>query len=461
MLADASGWGGGAWGRDGVIVFSAEGARTLLRVVASGGTAVPVTPLTPGDQVDCWPQFLPDGRRFLFFHQTNSADSTGVYLGSLDGGEPTRILSVATMAVYAPPGVLLHVRQGVLVSLQFDPIRGVVTGEPTPVAHNIGDGGFPPFRAPVSVSTTGVLVYRVAGGERLRQLVWIDRAGVDEGTVGPPFSGFFIGAVLSPDGQRVAVGRTVSGNLDVWLSDVGSGTQSRFTFDRNDDGYPIWSPDGSRVVFASTRNGAGDLFQKLASGSSDEQPLVVTPEEKAPLSWSRDGRFLLYRARRPGKVDFDLWALPMSGERKPFPVLQSSFDEGSGEIAPDGKWVAYTSNESGRMEVYVQSFPGPGGKRQLSSMGGTQLRWRPDGHELFYIAPDERLMAVPIAVGADGQMTAGAPMPLFLTRITPYYDRYAQYSIAPDGRFLMNVVVEAPVVPPITVVLNWDAALKQ
>jgi hypothetical protein len=151
----------------------------------------------------------------------------------------------------------------------------------------------------------------------------------------------------------------------------------------------------------------------------------------------------------------------MTGERKPFPVLQTPFDESSGEISPDGKWVAYTSNESSRMEVYVQSFPGPGGKRQLSSMGGAHRRWRPDGRELFYIAPDDRLMAVPIAVGADGQLEAGAPVPLFPTRISPYYDTYAQYSIAADGRFLMNAVVEAPVVPPITVVLDWDTALKQ
>jgi len=370
-------------------------------------------------------------------------------------------MAAETTAVYAPPGVLLQVRQGALVALRFDLTHGAVSGDPIPVAQGVGEGGYPPFRGAFAASTTGVLTYRVAGGERQRQLVWIDRAGVSRGTIGPPFPGFFIGAELSPDGRHVAVTRVVSGNLDVWLSDGGSGMPNRFTFDRNDDGVPVWSLDGRRVVFASNRNGVDDLFEKPASGTSDEQPLLVTPEPKVPLSGSRDGRFLLYAVRDPNKMGADLWALPLVGERKPFPVVQTPFDESSGEFSPDGKWVAYTSNESGRAEVYAQSFPGPGGKRQISPMGGSQLRWRPDGRELFYIAPDERMMAVSIAVGADRQLEAGAPVPLFPTRVSPYYDTIPQYTVAPDGRFLMNVVVEAPTVPPITVVLNWDAAFKK
>jgi len=428
-------------------------------VAASGGTPVPVTRLTSVDEGDCWPQFLPDGRRFLYFRIGTSAETRGVYVGSLDGGEPTRVLRAETTAVYAPPGVLLHVREGTLVAMRFDLAQGVVSGDPIPLAQGIGDGGFPLFRSVVAVSTTGVLAYRAAGGERLRQLAWFDRAGVDRGTVGAPVQGFFIDAALSPDGGRAAMGRVVAGNLDVWLSDVGSGTQNRFTFDPHDDGQAVWSPDGSRIAFASRRLGPGDLFEKPASGSSDEQPLLLTREGKAPLSWSRDGRFLLYRAQGTDGLDRDLWALPLTGERKPFPVVQTPFDEASGDISPDGKWVAYTSDESGRIEVYVQSFPGPGGKRQISTTGGSQIRWRPDGRELFYVAADERLIAVPITLGADGQLETGAPVPLFRTRISPYFDRHAQYSIAPDGRFLMNVVVEAPDVPPITVVLNWDAAL--
>jgi eukaryotic-like serine/threonine-protein kinase len=461
VLADASSGWGGTWGSDGVIVFASGGP--LLRVGSTGGQAVPVTPFRPesGDVNDCWPQFLPDGRRFLFFHVTNSRETTGVYVGSIGGGAPRRILTSQTMALYAPSGVLLQIRQQTLVALPFDAVGGVITEDPIPIAQGLGEEGFPPFRGAFAVAATGVLAYRLAGGERRRQLMWVDRGGLARGATGQPFPGYFISAELSPDGQRVAVDRFVSGNEDVWLFDVQTAVPTRFTFDPKNDWGPVWSADGRRVLFASNRNGVDDLFEKPASGAGEEQPLLMTPQVKKPLDWSKDGRFLLYRAQDRKRLDFDLWALPLMGERKPFPVVQTPFDEGSGQISPDGKWVAYTSNESGRIEVYAQSFPGPGGRRQLSSMGGTQLRWRPDGRELFYIAPDERLMAVPISVAADGQLEPGAPMPLFLTRISPYYEQYAQYSIARDGRFLMNVVVEAPTVPPVTVVLNWDTLLKR
>ena len=459
-LADATGWGA-AWSRDGVIVFSAQFPAPLLRVAASGGAPVAVTRLAAGDVHDCWPQFLPDGRRFLFFHGTNNPETTGVYLGSLDGGEPTRVLVAQTMAVYAPPGVLLQVRQGALAALRFDATRGVVSGDPIPVAAAVGNGGYPPFRGAFTVSTAGVLAYRAGGGERLRQLAWFDRAGVSRGTIGPPFAGFFYGAQLSPDGRRVAVERMVTSDEDVWLFDVGSGVPSRFTFDQKDDWAAIWSSDGRRVVFASDRNGVNDLFEKQANGTDDEQLLLRTPESKTPLSSSRDGRWLLYAARDPKKRDADIWALPLVGGRKPFPVLQTPFDENWGEFSPDGKWVAYSSNQSGHLEVYAQSFPGPGGKRQISPAGGSRPRWRPDGRELFYLAPDDRLTAVPIAVGSDGQLEAGAPVVLFPARIGPMYNPIPPYAATPDGRFLMDLVVEAPTVPPITVVLNWDAALTK
>ena len=366
------------------------------------------------------------------------------------------------MAVYAPPGVLLHVRQGTLVARRFDLTRGVVAGEPIPIAQGIGDtgyGGYPPFRGVFTVSATGVLAYRAHGGERLRRLAWIDRAGVSHGTIGPPFPGYFIGAELSPDGRRVAVDRVVSFDEDVWLLDVKTGVPGRFTFDPKDDAGAVWSADGHRMVFASNRNGFYDLFEKPASAARDEQPLLVTPESKEPLSWSLDGRFILYAVRKANKLDRDLSALPLTGDRKPFSVVQTPAEESWGQFSPDGRWVAYQSNESGRMEVYVQAFPETGGKRQISSKGGSQIRWRPDGRELFYVAADDHLMAAPITDGVDGQLEVGAPVPLFSTKISPYYGTVAQFAVAPDGRFLMNVVVEAPTAPPITVVLNWPAAL--
>jgi hypothetical protein len=221
------------------------------------------------------------------------------------------------------------------------------------------------------------------------------------------------------------------------------------------------------VVFASEPNGVFDLFEKLASGAGDEQPLLVTADNKNPLAWSPDGRVLLYATQHP-KTGADLWALPLAGERKSFPVAQTPFDEAAGQFSPDGRWVAYQSNESGPVQIYVRPFPGLGDKWQVSTAGGSQPRWRRDGKELFYVAPDARLMAVSIAVGADSQtVEAGAPVPLFATRLASGSNipggvmSKPQYAVASDGRFLMNVAVEGATAPPITVVLNWDAALKK
>jgi dipeptidyl aminopeptidase/acylaminoacyl peptidase len=372
-----------------------------------------------------------------------------------------------TAAVYAPPGALLLVRQGVLVAYRFDSTRGVVRGDPLPVAQGVGmDAGV--YRGAFAVSATGVLAHRAAGAVERRQLVWVDRSGAVRGTVGPADETGLANPELAPDGRRVAVNRTVQGNQDIWLIEVGRGVASRFTFDADLDGFPLWSPDGRRVVFASTRKGVADLFEKPTSGTGDEQPLLVTSERKIPQTWSSDGRFLLY-ALQHAKTGADLWALPLVGEHSPFPVVQTPFDEGAGQISPDGKWVAYESNESGRVDIYVRPFPGPGDHWQVSTAGGNQPRWRPNGKELFYVAPDSHLMAVPIAVRADRQtLEAGAPAPLFPTRLASGANislrgafSKPQYAVAPDGRFLMNVAVDGATAPPITIVLNWEASLKR
>jgi Tol biopolymer transport system component len=469
VLADAPRALGGTWNGNGVILFAPTAASPLMRVPATGGTPVAVTRLPPGvaprqGGSHRFPQFLPDGRRFLFL------EGPRLYVGSLDGGESSRVAEVegveTLQAQYAPPGVLLLVRQGALVAYRFDAARGVVSGDPMPVARTVGrdlSGGT------FAVSTTGVLVYR-AGGER-RQLVWVDRAGAVLSTVGPADENALANPELAPDGRRVAVDRTVQGNRDVWLIEVGRGVASRFTSDANDDGSPVWSPDGRHLVFFSTRNGANDLFEKPTSGVGDERPLFTTATGKVPMAWSSDGQFLLYAAINVKTGLDDLWALPMVGERKPFPVVQTPFQEGAAQFSPDGRWVAYESTESGSVAIYIRPFPGPGGQWQVSTAGGSQPRWRPDGRELFYVAPDGRLMAVPIAVSVDRQtLDAGAPMPLFPTRLASGGNLSIgprgtslkpQYAVAPDGRFLMNVAVEGATAPPITVVLNWPAALNK
>jgi Tol biopolymer transport system component len=246
----------------------------------------------------------------------------------------------------------------------------------------------------------------------------------------------------------------------VWLWDVNRGALTRLNIDLPIDWAPTWSPDGRRLVFGAGPGG-NDLYERPANGLGKATPLLVTPEAKRPLSWSRDGRFILYSSVSP-KTRSDIWALPLAGERKPFPVVQTSAEEGSGQFSPDARWVAYVSNESaGRAEVYVTTFPEPSGKWQISTMGGNQPRWRADGKELFYVAPDLRLMAVPIETGTDGSLLAGQPVALFRTPLLGSVNSRAQYAVAPDGRFLMKAVIPAPNVPPITVVLNWDAGLNK
>jgi Tol biopolymer transport system component len=286
--------------------------------------------------------------------------------------------------------------------------------------------------------------------------------------IGSPDESALSNPEFAPDSQRLAINRNVQGTPDVWLIELGRGVPNRFTFDPALDSAPIWSPDGNQIVFRSTRNGSYDLFQKPTSGTVEEQPLLLTPENKTPLDWSQNGRFLLYSVQNP-KTGSDIWALPMMGERKPFAVLQSAFDEIEGQFSPDSRWLAYASNESGRYEIYVRTFPEAGGKWQVSTAGGRQPRWRRDGRELFYVAPDTRLMAVPVGVAPNAHvLEAGTPVALFPTRLATGgniaiagFQARAQYAVAPDGRFLLNMASDNGVTAPITIVHNWTAALKK
>jgi len=466
-LANAPAGRGGTWNRDGVILFDPDGSlgpsSIVMRVSAAGGTAMAVTHLVAGQATHRWPQFLPDGRRFLFFSGFGTPSTSGMYFASLDGSAPSRIEGTSSAGLFAPPNTLLFLRQDALMAVAFDPQRGVISGDPALVAEPVGTD-FGVLRGAFSVSLSGVLAHRAVTGSPRRQLVWMNRAGMQLGTVGPPDQETLVDPELSPDGRQIAVRRAVQGNLDLWLIDVQRGIQNRFTFDVNTDANGEWSPDGRRIVFSSNRGAtAFELFEKAASGASEEHSLGIKVEN--PQSWSPDGRFLLF-AQRDATTGADLWALPMTGERKPFPVVQTRFDERGGQFSPDGRWLAYESNESGQFEIYVRPFPGSGGKWQVSSASGTQVRWRHDGKEIFYLAPDGRLMAVAISVAADTQtLTVGVPVPLFQTHLAAGPGIVAgrnQYAVASDGRFLMNVSVDDAVpAPPITIVQNWQAALKK
>jgi len=279
-------------------------------------------------------------------------------------------------------------------------------------------------------------------------------------SVGP--MGEYFNIFFSPDEKRVAAAITdsQSGTRDVWLVDIVRGTPTRFTFDPAEDFLPIWSPDGSRIVFASDRDGPGNLYQKPASGAGNEEELLKTNERKWPTDWSRDGRFVIY-TNLSQKTKLDLWVLPVTGEQKPTPFLQSSFNEDYARFSPDGRLVAYASDESGKFEVYVQTFPASGGKWLVSTNGGVQPRWRRDGKELFYIAPDKKLMAVDVKLEGS-TFEAGVPRALFQTRVVSYPNPRNVYEVSADGqRFLIITPLEEATSTPITVVANWNADLKR
>ena len=450
---------GASWNRDGVILFAPGGTGPLYRVSAAGGEPTQVTALDQSrfEVTHRWPSFLPDGRHFLYFARSGKAESTGVYVGSLDGKETKRLLSTATNAVYAPPGFLLFMRKETLMAQAFDAGKLQLTGEPSPVAEHVA---FNPGLgvAAFSVSETGVLAFRTGGGQ-INQPRWFDRAGKQTGALGA--AGLYFTVALSPDEKRAAVDLTdnQTGMTDLWLFDLlQRGVPSRFTTDPANDADPLWSPDGSSIVFSSSREGVFNLYQKAASGVGSEEVLLKSSEDKVPDDWSADGRFIVYETLNQ-KTKSDLWVLPMSGDRQPFPFLQTEFNEQQAQFSPDGKWIAYTSDESGASEVYVQTFPASGGKWRVSTGGGVQPRWRRDGRELFYIAADQKLMAVDVKLGATFE--AGVPKVLFGTRVPTLRNFRNHYAVSADGqRFLINSTIEETSSTPISVVVNWTAEVK-
>jgi Tol biopolymer transport system component len=450
---------GGTWNRDGVMLFSRRPGEPILRVPAMGGDPTPVTRILPGQLRHLFPRFLPDGRHFLFY-VTGRPDTAGVYVGQVNGSEPRRVLEADTAAVDASSGHLLFVRQGTLFAQRFDPERLNVTGTPTPLADRVVSDLSNRVPA-VSVSAVGPIAFRAGARGADRQFVWVDRSGKELQPVSPPDAApGLLSPALSPDGRRVALSRTVDGNADIWVLELSRGFWTRLTSDPAVDAYPLWSPNGGRIVFSSNRKGKFDLYQKLATGAGVEDVLLDTPQEKIPTDWSHDGLFLLYMVIAKDLKKADLWALPMTGDKKPF-LVQTEFGGANGQFSPDGKWIVYESNPSGRSEVFVRPFPGPGGPFPVSTSGGMHARWRPDGRELFYSSLDRRLMAVPITITAGGDaVEPGVPVPLFATPIgaVAVGDRHS-YMVSPDGqRFLMNTVVGEGPAAPITLILNWKGA---
>jgi Tol biopolymer transport system component len=460
VLCDAPLSRGGSWNRDGTIVFAPDVATPIHRVAATGGVPVPVTTLDPnaeGEVSHRWPSFLPDGRHFLFMAWRGpGAGGHPIYVGSLDGGRPKLLRRAASNAAFVPPHHLLFVGQGTLQAQQFDPDRLELSGDAVPA----GDGVLAApssGRAPFSASDDGVLAYQTGGSGESDQLVWFDRQGrVVEAL---PTPGQHSSPRLSRDGKRAALTVFDARNdtVDLWIRDLERKVATRFTTDPTDETFPVWSPDGGRIVYTSTRGGkAGDLYIKPSTGGPEEV-LLASDERKIATDWSSDGRLVLYYAVS-AKTRADLWAISLE-DRRPFPVLQTEFEESEGELSPDGRWIAYRSNESGISEVFVRAFPGPGGHWQVSSAGGKMPKWRADGKELFYSSRDWSLMAVDVKP-AGAELRAGTPHVLFEARMRD--GRYRQYDVTADAqRFLVSAFVAEENTTPLTLVLNWRAELGE
>jgi eukaryotic-like serine/threonine-protein kinase len=469
-ITDAVSGANGSWSRDGIILFApaagggttAAAARpgaTIRRVSSAGGESQPVTALDESRQETAhyWPHFLPDGKHFLYLALSSNPEKNAIFVGSLDSPEKKLLLNAASNVVYVSPGYLLFNREGTLMAQPFDAERLELAGEEVPIAEDVQFNAVN-MRAAFAASANGVLAYRIATSASSGQLVWFDRSGKQTVLLGDP-NAYGGDVELSPDGKRAAVSIVdqVRRTEDLWLYDVGRGLKTRFTFDPGQERNPIWSLDGSRIVFSSTRKGRGDLYQKASDNSGTEEVFFEDNLDKFGTGWTPDGRFFLYSTNNTGNVENnDVLVLPLSGDRKPVPFQKTEFREGFARFSPDGRWVAYTWYESGLSQVYVAPFPGPGGKWLVSTAGGRLPRWRRDGTEIFYLAPDNTLMAAAVN-GRGSSFAVGAVRPLFETRATGA--RYS-YDVSADGqRFLINTALEQAASAPITVVVNWAAGV--
>jgi serine/threonine protein kinase len=461
-VCDAVNGRGGAWGQDGVIVFTPFATQPLFRVSASGGTPEPASKLdaSRSENSHRWPWFLPDGKHFLFWARTSrGSEENQLYVSELGSLQAKALTKSDSMAVYAS-GHLLFMRDQTLMAQPFDSHRLELSGDPVPIAEHVAINGAT-SRPLFSASQTGQLVYQAGETSGGWNLLWLDRDGKQTSSIA--LVDRYVAPTLSPDGNRLAV-MIFAGSQgigDIWVFDLKRGTSTRLTFGEITHVNPAWSSDGKTVFYASNPKGISHIYSKSADGSGPERAVLETNDTvEVPARASSDGRYLVYY-RRENKNDatFHIWALPLFGDGKPFPVVQTAFDENAAAVSPDAKWMAYQTNESGRREIYITAFPAGGAKWQVSTNGGISPRWRRDGKELFFLDPADKMVAVDVNASGSA-VRLGVPHDLFQT--AAIQREYGPFDVTADGkRFLINSGNLKEGSDLFTLVLNWPAELKK
>jgi len=458
-VCDAAFGRGGTWGPGGTILFSPEATAAIFRVSASGGTPEPVTKfdLTKASS-HRWPFFLPDGKHFLYM-VVNSRDlaSNAIYYASLDGRGNRQLFQSQSNAVYSA-GSIVFVHGGQLMARPFDPGSGTLSGEGQSLASGVMEDAST-WHMDASASATGLLVF-ANGGSGEQQLVWVDRNGKQIGTIADKVANLQ-NAKLSPQADRVALEIDKgSGNHDIWVYDIARKVQTRLTFGPVENDAPLWSPDGKSIVYTAIDSSVHTkLYRKPSNGGGTEELLLSDDQVLLATDWSRDNKYLIY-SRGPSAINWEIWALPLEGERKPFLVIPRTANSfaSEGHLSPDGRWLAYTSQESGSPEVYVVAFHGGQGKWQASTNGGYQPEWSRDGKELYYFNQASRtLMAVPVK-NVNGGLEFGAPQAL---ASNPTSNSVGLYDLTPDGKKILLNLVAQQVSQSVTVMTNFTAGLKK
>ncbi len=462
-ICDASRGRGGSWSTNGTIIFCPSGGQaSLMRVPASGGLPIALTKLDTArsETSHRWPYFLPDGEHFLYLARTvvgTVVEEDAVMLGSLDTTFLPRAVANSGLSASFANGHLMFIHEQTLMAQPFDLDLLETAGEAVPVAEEVHIEALN-GKASFSASQNGVLVYMVGKSDQQQTLRWYDRTGKQLSTI--DHNGSLFDLNLSPDGENIAasISSARDGNMDTWLYQVDRAVWKRFTFGSGIDRYPVWSPDGGKIVYSGRMN-RGGLLLRSSTGEGSEELLLQSNLDHRPSDWSPDGKFIAYQvAFSTAGAEWDIWILPLEGDRKPYLFLQTAFRDLRPQFSPDGRYIAYESDESGQAEIYIRPFPGPGGKWQVSTNGGTRPRWRDDGKELFYLWQD-RMMAAEIRLGSSS-VDVGAVKTLFQHNGDLSLNN-EPYDVTGDGQRFIIISSKSSSPTPATLVVNWVGEIEK